>query len=121
MGNALERDIMEQDVVEQIGTIVGEDHYSTRIADLYTYGFDSSIHHVTPEIVVQPRTTEQVSNLMKLANSLKIPVVARGAGTGLCGGAVPLKKGMVIDMTRMNKIKEIHVEDLYCCGRQGSL
>ena len=110
---------MEQDVVEQIGTIVGENNYSTRVADLYTYGFDASIYHVTPEIIVQPRTTEQVSNLMKLANSLKIPVVARGSGTGLCGGAVPLKRGMVIDMTRMNKIKEIHVEDLYCVVEAG--
>jgi len=110
---------MEQDVVEQIGTIVGENNYSTRIADLYTYGFDASIHHVTPEIVVQPRSTEQVSKLMKLANSLKIPVVPRGAGTGLCGGAVPLKGGMVMDLTRMNKIKEIRVEDLYCVCEAG--
>jgi len=106
-------------VVEQIGTIVGENNYSTRIADLYTYGFDASIHHVTPEIVVQPRSTEQVSKLMKLANSLKIPVVPRGAGTGLCGGAVPLKGGMVMDLTRMNKIKEIRVEDLYCVCEAG--
>ncbi len=106
-------------MVEQIGTIVGESNYSTRIADLYTYGFDASIHHVTPEIVVQPRSTEQVSKLMKLANSLKIPVVPRGAGTGLCGGAVPLQGGMVIDLTRMNKIKEIRVEDLYCVCEAG--
>ncbi len=106
-------------MVEQIGTIVGENNYSTRIADLYTYGFDASIHHVTPEIVVQPRSTEQVSKLMKLANSLKIPVVPRGAGTGLCGGAVPLKGGMVMDLTRMNKIKEIRVEDLYCVCEAG--
>jgi glycolate oxidase len=112
-------DIMEQDVVEQIGTIVGESNYSTRIADLYTYGFDASIHHVTPEIVVQPRSTEQVSKLMRLANSLRIPVVPRGAGTGLCGGAVPLKGGMVIDLTRMNNIKEIRVEDLYCVCEAG--
>lgn len=106
-------------MVEQIGTIVGESNYSTRIADLYTYGFDASIHHITPEIVVQPRSTEQVSKLMKLANSLKIPVVPRGAGTGLCGGAVPLQGGMVIDLTRMNKIKEIRVEDLYCVCEAG--
>ena len=110
---------MEQDVLAQIGAIVGEKNYSTRVADLYTYGFDSSIHHVTPEVVVQPRNTEQVANLVKLANKLKIPVVPRGAGTGLCGGAVPLRKGMVIDLTRMNKIKEVRVEDLYCVCEAG--
>ncbi len=110
---------MDQDVVEQIGTIVGDGFLSTKIADLYTYGFDASIHHVTPEIVVQPQSTEQVSKLLKLASALKIPVVPRGAGTGLCGGAVPLKGGMVIDLTRMNHIKEIRVEDLYCVCEAG--
>ncbi len=110
---------MDQDVVAQIGSIVGEKNCSTRIADLYTYGFDSSIHHVTPDIVVQPRSTEQVAKLIKLANSLRIPVVPRGAGTGLCGGAVPLKGGMVIDLTRMNKIKEVRVEDLFCVCEAG--
>jgi len=64
---------MDQTVVEQIGTIVGENNYSTRIAERYTYGFDASIHHVTPDIVVQPRNAEQVSQLVKLANKLKIP------------------------------------------------
>ena len=106
-------------MVEQIGTIVGENNYSTRIAERYTYGFDASIYHVTPDIVVQPRNVEQVSQLVKLANKLKIPIVPRGAGTGLCGGAVPLKGGMVIDLTRMNKIKEIRVEDLYCVCEAG--
>jgi len=110
---------MDQDVVAQIGSIVGEKNFSTRIADLYTYGFDSSIHHVTPEIVVQPRTTEQVAKLVKLANALKVPIVPRGAGTGLCGGAVPLQGGMVIDLTRMNKVKEVRVEDLYCVCEAG--
>ena len=112
-------DVMDQTVVEQIGTIVGENNYSTRIADRYTYGFDASIHHVTPDVVVQPRSTEQVSRLVKLANKLGIPIVPRGAGTGLCGGAVPLKGGMVIDLTRMNRSEEVRVEDLYCVCEAG--
>ncbi len=112
-------DVMDQDVLAEIGTIVGEGNYSTRIADLYTYGFDSSIHHVTPDVVVQPRTPQQVVDIVKMANRLRIPVVPRGAGTGLCGGAVPLEKGIVIDLTRMNKIKEIRVEDLYCVCEPG--
>lgn len=110
---------MDSDVLAEIGAIVGEKNYSTRVADLYTYGFDSSIHHVTPDVVVQPRTVEQVVELVKLANKLKVPVVPRGAGTGLCGGAVPLHKGMVIDLTRMNRIKEVRVEDLYCVCEAG--
>ncbi len=112
-------DIMDQDVIAQIGEIVGEKNCSTRIAELYTYGFDASIHHVTPDIVVQPRSEEEIIKIVKLANALKIPIVPRGAGTGLCGGAVPLKGGIVIDMKRLNKIKDVRVADLYCVCEAG--
>ena len=104
---------MDQRIIDSIEKIVGKDGYSTKPAELYTYGFDASIYHNTPEIVVQPRSTEQVSEIMKIAYKEKIPVVARGAGTGLCGSAVPMKGGMVMAMQRMNKIKKISVEDLW--------
>lgn len=104
---------MEQRIIDSIEKVVGKDGYSTKTADLYTYGFDASIFHYTPDIVVQPRSTEQVSEIMKIANKEKIPVVVRGAGTGLCGSAVPIKGGIVMAMQRMNKIKKISVEDLW--------
>ena len=110
---------METTVLGRIERIVGPGSFSTSVADLYAYGFDASIHHRTPEVVVQPRSADQVSQLLKLANELSIPVVARGGGTGLCGSAVPLKGGMVLDMTRMNRIKEVRVEDLYCVVEAG--
>ncbi|MEM2943480.1 MAG: FAD-binding oxidoreductase [Methanomassiliicoccales archaeon] len=110
---------METQLLDKIKDIVGDENCSTRIADLYTYGFDASIHHKTPDLVVQPRTTEEVSQILKLANDSKIPVLARGGGTGLCGSAVPVWGGIVLDMTRMNKIKEIRVEDLYCVVEPG--
>ncbi|MDR1954669.1 MAG: FAD-binding oxidoreductase [Candidatus Methanoplasma sp.] len=104
---------MEQRIIDSIEKIVGKDGYSTKPADLYTYGFDASIFHKTPEIVIQPRSTEEVSEIMKIANREKIPVVARGAGTGLCGSAVPIKGGIVMAMQRMNKVKKVSVADLW--------
>ena len=104
---------MEQRVIDEIEKVVGKDGYSTSPAVLYTYGFDASIFHNNPEIVIQPRTTEQVSEIMKIANREKIPVVPRGAGTGLCGSAVPIKGGIVLAMQRMNKINKISVADLW--------
>ena len=93
---------LRTELVEKIVGIVGEGGSSTAPADLYTYGFDSSIHHQNPDIVVRPTSTEQVSLLLHLANDERIPVVPRGAGTGLCGGAVPIEGGIVLDLTRMN-------------------
>jgi glycolate oxidase len=105
---------LKQELLAQIRDIVGEDNFSTKIADLYVYGFDASIHHRNAEVIVRPTYTEQVSRVLKLANENKIAVLARGGGTGLCGSAVPLEGGIVMDMTRMNEIKEMRVEDLYC-------
>ncbi|MEM0449905.1 MAG: FAD-binding oxidoreductase [Methanomassiliicoccales archaeon] len=110
---------MDEVDIETVKSIVGEEFCSTDIATIYVYGFDASIHHSTPEMVVQPRNTEQVSELVAYANQRRIPIVPRGAGTGLCGGAVPLKGGIVIDMTKMNLIKEIRIEDLNCTCQSG--
>jgi glycolate oxidase len=110
---------LDQCDIEAVREIVGEGACSTRVAELYAYGFDASIHHRSPEMVVQPRTTDQVSRLVRYADQRRIPILARGGGTGLCGSAVPLQGGIVLDMTRMNLIKEVRVEDLVCVCQAG--
>ena len=110
---------MKKEVVDEIERIVGKDRYSTEMADLYVYGFDASIHHKTPDAVVRPVTTEQVSEVVKLANRTLTPIVPRGAGTAMCGHTVPLKGGIILDLTAMTKIKEMRVEDLYCTVEPG--
>jgi len=110
---------MDERLVREIAAIVGEGDCSTRAADLYTYGFDSSIYHHSPDVVVRPRNAEEVSALMRFASREGMPVVPRGGGTGLCGGAVPIRGGMVMDLSRMDRIKEIRVNDLYCVVEPG--
>ncbi len=104
---------MDQKIIDQIEAVVGREGYSVDPAVLYTYGFDASIYHHTPDMVVQPRTTEQVSEIMKIAYANEIPVTPRGAGTGLCGAAVPIKGGIVMAMQRMNRIKKVSVGDVW--------
>lgn len=110
---------MEAEVLEGIAAIVGKENMSTRIADLYTYGFDASIHHSSPDVVVRPSSAKEISKIVKIANEKEIPVMPRGAGTGLCGSAVPLKGGILLDMARMNNIKDVRVEDLNCSVEAG--
>jgi len=64
-----------------------------------------------PAVVVLPRTAQQVSEIVKLANRGKIPVVPRAGGTGLNDGAVPLRGGILVDVKRMNQIHEIDLAD----------
>ncbi|MGQ9587396.1 MAG: FAD-binding oxidoreductase [Thermoplasmata archaeon] len=110
---------MKKMVIEELEKIVGKDRMSTKTADLYVYGFDASIHHKNPDVIVRPISTQEVSDIVKLANRTRTPVIPRGAGTAMCGHTVPLKGGIVVDLTMMDKIKEVRVEDLYCVVEPG--
>ena len=94
--------------------IVGERNIKTDPSDLYIYGTDSSVHHAMPGAIVKPETTSQVQGIMKYANENAIPVIARGGGSGMCGQAVPIQGGIILDMKGMNRILEINLEDVYC-------
>lgn len=66
----------------------------------------------SPDVVVKPKTTEEVSQVLKIASELKIPVTPRGAGTGLSGGALPVYGGIVLTLEKMNRIIEIDEDNL---------
>jgi glycolate dehydrogenase FAD-linked subunit len=90
-----------------VETIVGPGGYLDQPEDLALYEYDGSIDKALPDLVVFPQSTEQVAALVKLANESGIPIVGRGAGTGLSGGAIARAGGMIISFARMNRILEI--------------
>jgi len=92
------------DAVEQI---LGPRGYLHKAEDLTLYEYDGGIDKSRPDLVVFPESTEQVSRVVKLAFEHSIPIVGRGAGTGLSGGAIARAGGMVISFARMNRILEI--------------
>lgn len=110
---------ISKDIIKQLKDIVGDGYCKNENADLYVYAFDSSIHRKKPDVVVQPTTTAHVQKIVQLANKHKVPLVPRGAGSGLCGMAVPIDGGIVVDMQRMNAIKDMRIEDLYCVVEPG--
>ena len=110
---------MSQRIVEELEAIVGPENVSTEIVELLCYARDASENRALPDVVVWPRTTEQVSAIVKLANEHKIPITPRGAGTCLSGGPVPIKGGILVVMTRMNGILEINVEDMLALVEPG--
>jgi len=91
--------------------IVGAENYSEDLIDMVSYSYDASQHSARPLCVVWPQNAEQVSRLMVFANETHVPVIPRGAGTGLSGMAVPIKGGIVLDLSHMNKILMISIED----------
>ena len=112
---------IDQKIVDELAAAVGRENCSTAPAVLYTYGFDASIYHHDADVVVTPVTTEQVSEVMKIASKYRIPVTPRGAGTGLCGAAVPVEGGIVCAMQKMDKILNVSVKDLWVDVQAGCI
>ena len=102
---------MDEKIKGELIDIVGEENFTERIIDMVSYSYDASEHSHRPSCGVWPDTAEQVSEIMKLANRKGIPVIPRGSGTGLSGMAVPQRGGVVLDLSHMNKILKISIED----------
>src|SRR5579864_7018857 len=86
---------------------LGSDCVLTEAGEMMAYGADASFLEAAPDIVVLPRTPEQVARAARLATNADACVVARGSGTGLCGGSVPIRGGVVISTARLNRIRSI--------------
>ena len=99
---------VKEGAVAQFIEIVGEQNVLITEDQKNDYSHDKTEDYFfMPDIVVKPRTPEEISLLLKYCNENKIPVTPRGAGTGLAGGAIPVQKGVVISMERFNKILAI--------------
>jgi glycolate oxidase len=93
--------------VEQLRRAVGADHVVTEPHDLVIFERDASITGALPDAIVFPASTAEVSLVMRIAQAQGLPVVPRGAGTGLSGGAVTLRGGIALSLARMHRIVEI--------------
>ncbi len=100
-----------QKALDDLIRVVGRERVLTAIEDKICYSYDGTKQKVLPDIVIRPRGTTDISNTLKIANEYEVPICARGAGSGLTGGAVPLMGGIVFDLKSMDRIIEICPED----------
>ena len=96
----------------KLAAIVGPEHLTRNKEDLLCYSFDATGRSFLPEVVVFPRTSEEISEIFKLASRKKVPVIPRGSGSGMTGGAVPVQGGIVLATSRMNAIVDIDTDNL---------
>jgi glycolate oxidase len=95
-------------IFDELRTIVGERALITSPEELHTYECDALTYfRAMPRAVLLPNSTEEVQAIVRVCHREKTPFVARGAGTGLSGGALPVENGIVISLTRMNRILEV--------------
>ncbi len=103
---------MNNDVVEQLVELVGKKNVSTETTDKITHSYDATQEQYLPDVVVYARSTQEVSQVVKLANRMKIPIIPRGAGSGFTGGTLPTHGGIVLVLSQMDKILDIDTENL---------
>ena len=116
-GNAFRQ--LDKNLIPQIEKIVGKENVLASKEDLICYGYDATNLEVMPDLVVFPGTVSEISRLLKLANEHRFPVVPRGMGTGFSGGSVPALGGVVLVMTRLNRMIEIDAENLIAVVEPG--
>ncbi len=112
--------IFPQDIINELKKICGEQYVCVDDESKQNYGHDETEHLLyLPDVVVKPKTTKEVSAIMKLCNAHKIPVTPRGAGTGLSGGALPHLGGVLLSTERLNSIINIDERNLQVITEPG--
>ncbi|MFW9906771.1 MAG: FAD-binding oxidoreductase [Candidatus Thorarchaeota archaeon] len=101
-----------QRTINHLKNIVNEGNIYSDSEALYCYSYDASYPQARPEIIVRPHSSGEVSKIVKIASKERIPIVPRGAGTNVSGGVLPVKGGIIIDLTGMNQILELNKRDL---------
>jgi len=110
---------VENKIIDEIIKIVGKENALTSLEERKCYSYDARIDGAIPDLVVFPSSANEVSQILILANKLHFPVIPRGQGSGLTGGSVPVKGGVVLTFTRMNKILEIDTKNLVAIVEPG--
>ncbi len=110
---------MKQEVLRTLRTILGREHLLTAEEDLACYSFDGSGGDILPQAVAFPDSTEQIAAILRLADQHRFPVIPRGAGSGMTGGARPVHGGLVLVTSRMNRILEIDTDNLIAVVEPG--
>ena len=95
--------------VRRLVEALGPDIARTGQADLAAFGYDAYKENGNPSAAIIPRDVREVAMAVRIARECDEPIIARGAGTGLCGGAVPVKGGLVVSFARMNRLLELDV------------
>jgi glycolate oxidase len=112
--------MLKPGIINRLEEIVGKDSVLTAKEDLATYSYDgTTTWSHAPDVVVLPTSTEQISEILQLADKNLIPVTPRGSGTNISGGSVPVRGGIVLCTTRMNRVLDINKANLTATVQPG--
>ena len=108
------------EIIEGFISICGNNFVRVNHGEKLKYSKDETIDYCFPfDVLIIPASTSEISDILKLCNKWQIPVTPRGGGSGVTGGALPVKRGVVLSLERLNKVIEINKEDDYAIVESG--
>jgi len=111
---------IDAELARGLSEVVGESHVRTDVGARTVFGTDATpLHRGMPDAVCFPASTEEVAGVVRVANDLKVPIVPRGAGTNLSAGTVPHRGGIVLVLTRMDRLLELDVANMVAVCEPG--
>ncbi len=112
--------MISSEQLDELRALLGADGVLATEAARFTYEADAlTLERETPDVVVLPRTADDVAAIVRWARARSIPVTPRGAGTGLAGGATPAQKGIVLSVNRMDRVLRVDPENMYAWVQPG--
>ncbi len=111
--------MLKTNIKKQLMAIVGQERFFDDDETLVAYSYDGYVVESRPDAVLFPLATEEVSEIMKIADQHRVPVIARGGGSNLTGGTVPVEGGIVLNFTKMNRILEVNTGDRFTVVQPG--
>src|SRR3972149_8059843 len=106
-------------IINRLRDEVGKDAVITDKEHLICYSYDATRIERLPDALLMPKPLEDAASIIKIANSEKIPVIPRGAGSGFAGGSVPVQAGIILSLQRMDRIIEVNKDDFYMVVEPG--
>jgi len=111
--------MVDKSIIQRIRNIVGKENVAEDKETRICYSYDATNLRYLPDLIVFPFNREQISAILKLANEARFPVIPRGAGTGFTGGTLPVEGGVVLVLTKMNRVLQIDPENLVAVVEPG--
>ena len=108
-----------REIIAELEAAIGKEKVLSSPIDLIAYSFDGTFEQHLPDVVVLPETNEDVSTVVRVASRYDVPIVPRGMSSGLAGGSIAVRGGIVMSLTRMNCILEIDEENMIATVQAG--
>ncbi len=105
--------------LQEFEAVLGKDRVRTSKEDLLSYAYDAYVEEYLPEAILFPKTAAEVSQIMKIASAERISITPRGAGSGLAGGSLAKRGGVILCFTMMNRVLEVNKPNRYAVVEPG--